>query len=107
MGEAKEPQERLEAALESRIDREGASVAFGDMTAADARAQGDRLSDVGSWGPLQRVVKVAQAWKLLAASMERDGAETVRELDPDAVIESAERLWVIPPPDGMIEGIRG
>ena len=63
--------------------------------------------DVGTWGPLQRVAKVAHAWKLLAAQMERDGATTVRELEPATVVEHAERLWVTPPEGGLVEGIRG
>ena len=47
-------------------------MAFGELTADAARAQGQRLTDVGTWGPLQRVAKVAHAWKLLAAQLERD-----------------------------------
>ncbi|MEJ7876422.1 MAG: hypothetical protein WKF62_07155, partial [Solirubrobacterales bacterium] len=71
------------------------------------RAQGQRLSDVGTWGPLQRVAKVAYAWKLLAAQMDRDELATVRDLPPADLVEHAERLWVIPPPEGMVEGVRG
>ncbi len=99
--------ERVAEALASKVDVEKTGVPFGDLTADDARAQGQRLSDVGTWGPLQRVAKVAHAWKLLAAQLERDGTATVRELPGADVIEHAERLWVIPPPAGMIEGIRG
>lgn len=99
---------RLAEALSSRVDVGGTGVPFGDLTAEDARAQAQRLADVGTWGPLQRVVKVAQAWKLLAAQLKRDGAAaTVRDLPPGDVIEHAERLWVIPPPEGLIEGVRG
>ena len=98
---------RAAEALVSKVDVEGTGVPFGDLTAGDARAQGQRLSDVGTWGPLQRVAKVAQAWKLLAAQMEKEGRATVRDLPAADLIEHAERLWVIPPPGGLVEGIRG
>lgn len=106
MADAPDPA-RVEEALTSKVDVGGTGVPFGDLTAEDAKAQGQRLTDVGTWGPLQRVAKVAHAWKLLAAQMERDDATTVRDLPPADVIEHAARVWVIPPPDGMVEGIRG
>jgi phosphoribosylglycinamide formyltransferase-1 len=99
--------ERVAEALASKVDVDKTGVPFGDLTAEDARAQGQRLTDVGTWGPLQRVAKVAHAWKLLAAQMERDSAAAVRDLPGADVIEHAERLWVIPPPEGLVEGIRG
>ena len=99
--------ERIAEALASKVDVGGTGVPFADLSADDARAQGQRLSDVGTWGPLQRVAKVAQAWKLLAAQMDRDGAGTVADLPGADVVEHAERLWVIPPPEGLVEGIRG
>lgn len=106
MADAPDPA-RVEEALSSKVDVGGTGVPFGDLSADDARAQGQRLTDVGTWGPLQRVAKVAHAWKLLAAQMERDQIATVRELPPEDVVEHAERLWVIPPPGGMVEGVRG
>jgi hypothetical protein len=98
---------RLADALGSKVDIDGNGVPFGDVDAAQARAQGERLADVGTWGPLQRVAKVAHAWKLLAAEMERDGIASVRDMEPAAIVMHAERLWVIPPPGGMVEGVRG
>ncbi len=98
---------RLKEAVSSKIDVGGTGVPFGDLTAEDAKAQAQRLTDVGTWGPLQRVAKVAHAWKLLAAQMERDEAKRVRDLPPGDVVEHAERLWVIPPPEGMVESVRG
>ena len=99
--------ERAAEALASKVDVEKTGVPFGELTADDARAQGQRLTEVGTWGPLQRVAKVAHAWKLLAAQMEKEGRATVRDLPAADVIEHAERLWVIPPPEGLVEGIRG
>ncbi|HYH60430.1 MAG TPA: phosphoribosylglycinamide formyltransferase, partial [Solirubrobacterales bacterium] len=51
--------ERVDDALASKVDVEGTGVPFGELTAEAARAQGQRLTDVGTWGPLQRVAKVA------------------------------------------------
>jgi phosphoribosylglycinamide formyltransferase-1 len=99
--------QRAAEALASKVDVEKTGVPFADLTANDARAQGQRLSDVGTWGPLQRVAKVAHAWKLLAAQMEKEERATVRDLPVADVIQHAERLWVIPPPEGLVEGIRG
>lgn len=98
---------RLEAALATRVSDGGGSLVFGEMTADDARRRAESLGEVGSWGPLQRAAKVAMAWKMLAALMERDGATSVRELGPATALEYAERLWIIPPEAGMVEGIRG
>ena len=106
MADAPDPV-RVKEALESKVDVGGTGTPFGDLTAENARAQGQRLADVGTWGPLQRVAKVAYAWKLLAAQMERDELATVRDLPPADLVEHAERLWVIPPPEGMVEGVRG
>jgi len=77
------------------------------MTADDARRRAESLGEVGSWGPLQRAAKVAMAWKMLAALMDRDDTRIVKELEPADVLEYAERLWIVPPEEGMIEGIRG
>lgn len=98
---------RVAEALASKVDVAGVGTPFGELNADSAKAQAERLAEVGTWGPLQRVVKVAHAWRLLAAQMERDGAAAVADLPPEDVIEHAERLWVIPPPEGLIEGVRG
>jgi hypothetical protein len=98
---------RVRAALEFQIHQGDRYVPFGDITPDAAREQAERLGNIGTWGPLQRVAKVAQAWKLLAAQMERDGAATVRELEPATVVDHAERVWVTPPEGGLVEGMRG
>ena len=77
-------------------------VVFGNLTAADVRGQAERIGSAGSWGPLARAAKVARAWGELGAAMDTAGAERVRELEPEAVVEWAERTWVIPPAGGMI-----
>ncbi len=98
---------RLDRALASKVDIGGSGIPFGDVTVENAQVQAERLSDVGTWGPLQRVAKVAYAWKLLIAEMERAEATAVRDLEPETILTYAERLWVIPPPEGMVEGVRG
>jgi hypothetical protein len=75
----------------------GANRAFGSVTAADARAHADELRAAVGWGPTARVAPVAQAWRELAMAMERAGARTVSDLDPEVLVELAPRLWVTLP----------
>jgi hypothetical protein len=77
-------------------------VPFGEMTRAEVEAHAAQIAAAGSWGPLARAAKVARAWKELAAAMDASGARRVRDLQADAVVEWAERAWVIPPAAGMI-----
>lgn len=76
---------------------------FGELTAADARAQADELGAAGGWGPLAKVAGVALAWRELAAELDRRGERaTVAELDADAVERFARRLWVLPPGGSLL-----
>src|SRR5689334_22570612 len=76
---------------------------FGELTAADARAQAAELAGAGSWGPMANVAGVAQAWRELAAELERLGAEaTVAQLDPELRERFARRLWVLPPGGSLL-----
>ena len=79
-----------------------ADVPFGDITPEQARAQAAELRSAGSFGPLQRVVKVARAWGERAGVAEAAGAATVGELDDETVVLWAERVWVLAPESGMI-----
>jgi hypothetical protein len=45
---------------------------------------------------------VALAWRELAMAMERTGSASVGELDPDVVVELAQRLWVMLPGGPMM-----
>jgi hypothetical protein len=76
---------------------------FGELTAADARAQAARLGEAGSWGPLAKVAGVALAWRELAAELDRlgDGA-TVAGLEPELGERFAHRLWVLPPGGSLL-----
>ncbi|HEX4751336.1 MAG TPA: hypothetical protein VH268_00440 [Solirubrobacterales bacterium] len=96
MGEDENP-------LRRRVYVGGAYREFGGVTAADARAQAAELADAGSWGPLAKVAGVAQAWRELAAELERLGeGSTVAALDPETGARYARRLWVEPPRGSLL-----
>jgi hypothetical protein len=93
---------RLKEALDVPVHTSGGERRFGDLTVVEVDSRARELKDVGGWGPLQRVVPVARAWGELARAMRDEGAATVSDLEPDAVVTHAERTWVLPPPDGLI-----
>lgn len=96
MGDGEDPLRRL-------VYVGGAYREFGGLTAADARAQAAELADAGGWGPLARVAGVAQAWRELAAELERLGAgSTVDALDAATGERYARRLWVEPPGGSLL-----
>lgn len=88
--------------LAEPVFADGETKPFGDLTAADVRARAGELAGAVGWGPTARVAPVAQAWSELASTMERQGAATVADLDPQAVAERAERLWVVPPGGSLL-----
>ena len=75
----------------------GANRPFGEVTLEDARAHADDLRAAIGWGPTVRVAPVAQAWRELTMTMERSGSATVGALDPELVVELAQKLWVVFP----------
>src|ERR1700742_4197025 len=76
---------------------------FGGLPAVDARAQAAELAGAGSWGPLAKVAGVAQAWRELAAELDRLGeGSTVAALDPAIGERFARRLWVEPPGGSLL-----
>lgn len=80
----------------------GGNCPFGELTLQDARMRADELRAATGWGPTVRVAPVARAWRVLAMAMERSGAASVGALDPDVVIELAQRLWVVLPAGPMM-----
>ncbi len=97
----------MEEAERTSLAREvyvgGSYRRFGELTAADARAQAEELAGAGAWGPLAKVPGVAQAWRELAAELERLGqAATVAELDGALSERYARRLWVVPPGGSLL-----
>ena len=93
---------RLERALRSPVYHGGRYKRFGELAAGDAGGMAAVVKDVGSWGPMHRVVPVARAWSELADLMEERGAATVSQVDAQTVVSFAEKLWVLAPEDGLI-----
>jgi hypothetical protein len=80
----------------------GRSKPFAQLTAAEVSARATELRGVTGWGPTARVGGVALAWGELARLMDECQAATVADLDPDAVAQRAERLWVVPPGGSLL-----
>jgi hypothetical protein len=96
------PPGRAEEARARTVSIAGTERPFAEITAPEARAQAEELKGAGTWGPLQRVAKVALAWAELARMIDEAGVATVGELDDETVLRWAERVWVIAPETGMI-----
>ena len=92
-----EPTPELRRILEQEVFIRGANRPFGELTADDARSRADELRAAVGWGPTARVAPVAQAWRELSIAMDRAGAATVGELDPEVLVELAPKLWVTLP----------
>jgi hypothetical protein len=93
---------RLEQALAGTVHLGGRYRPFGELTSDDARARASELKEVGTWGPMKRVIPVAQAWGELAALLNKHQAASVAELDPATIVSYAEKLWVLAPEEGLI-----
>jgi hypothetical protein len=91
-----------EAVLAERVYGGGRSKPFAEMTAGEVRDRAAELKAATGWGPTAKVGSVARAWSELAQLMESGGAATVADLDPAAVAERAERLWVVPPGGSLL-----
>jgi hypothetical protein len=90
------------AVLAEHVFGGGRSKPFAEMTAAEVHSRAEELRAATGWGPTARVAGVARAWGELARLMDESRAGTVAELDPDAVAERAERLWVVPPGGSLL-----
>jgi hypothetical protein len=91
-----------QAVLAEPVFAGGSSKPFAQLTAAEVKARAQELRDATGFGPTAKVGPVAMAWGELARHMESTGARTVGQLDPDAVAERAERLWVVPPGGSLL-----
>jgi predicted DNA-binding transcriptional regulator YafY len=80
----------------------GRSKPFAELTADEVKARAAELKAATGWGPTAKVGSVAMAWSELARLMEQSNAGTVGELDPDAVAQRAEKLWVVPPGGSLL-----
>jgi hypothetical protein len=83
--------------LEQEVFIRGANRPFRELTRDDASARADELRAAVGFGPTARVAPVARAWRELAIALERAGAGTVGDLEPDVVADLAPKLWVTLP----------
>jgi len=91
-----------DAVLAEPVFAGGRSKPFAEVTAAEVRARADELKAATGWGPTAKVGSVARAWSELARLMEDTNATTVADLDPTAVSERAQKLWIVPPGGGFL-----
>lgn len=91
------PGPELEQILGQEVYMRGANRPFGELTRDDAASRADELRAAVGWGPTARVAPVAHAWRELVLAMDRAGASTVGELEPDLLGTLAPRLWVTLP----------
>jgi hypothetical protein len=83
--------------LEQQVFIRGANRPFGELTREDASSRADELSAAVGFGPTARVAPVARAWRELAIAMDRAGAGTVGEIEPEVIVDLAPKLWVTLP----------
>ena len=102
MSDEQPPPARVEQALAGKVHLGGRYRPFGELTAEDAHGRAAELKEVGTWGPMNRVIPVARAWAELAALLEERRAPSVGELDAETVVTYAEKLWVLSPEEGLI-----
>jgi formylglycine-generating enzyme required for sulfatase activity len=92
----------LERIVERGVFVRGANRPFGELTVEDVLARADELRAATGWGPTVRVAPVALAWRELAMAMQRTGSASVGEVEPEVLIELAQRLWVVLPGGPMM-----
>ncbi len=91
-----------ERVLAEHVFSGGRSKPFAELTIDEVRERAEELKAVTGWGPTARVGSVAMAWAELGRLMEHVDAATVGDLRHDAVVERAEKLWVIPPGGSLL-----
>jgi hypothetical protein len=91
-----------DAVLSEQVFAGGRSKPFREVTLDEVRARADELRSATGWGPTAKVASVAGAWAELARLMDQRGASTVADLEPQAVAERAERLWIVPPGGSLL-----
>ncbi len=91
-----------ERVLAEHVFSGGRSKPFAELTIDEVRERAEELKAVTGWGPTARVGSVAMAWAELGRLMEHVEAATVGDLRHDAVVERAEKLWVVPPGGSLL-----
>jgi hypothetical protein len=92
-----DPRPEVRRILDQEVFIRGANRPFGELTRDDAASRADELRAAVGWGPTARVAPVAQAWRELAIALDRAGASKVSELESEALLALAPRLWVTLP----------
>jgi hypothetical protein len=95
MSEPRSPD--LDRILSQEVFARGANRPFAELTVDDTRSRADELRAAVGWGPTARVAPVALAWRELTLALDRAGAATVGELEPEVLVRLAPRLWVTLP----------
>jgi hypothetical protein len=88
--------------LAERVFAGGRSKPFAEVTAEEVTARADELRAATGWGPTAKVAGVAMAWRELSRLMNETQAQTVADLDPEAVAQRAEKLWIVPPGGSLL-----
>jgi hypothetical protein len=88
--------------LDENVFAGGRTKPFGEMTADEVKARAVELKSATGWGPTAKIAAVAMAWGELARLMDAADAATVAELEPGAVEQRAQRLWVVPPGGSLL-----
>jgi hypothetical protein len=89
-------------ALNRPVSTGGVDKPFGEFTLPEVQARAAELSAAVGWGPTARVAGVARGWSELARAMVATDAAVVGELESEAVVAFARKLWVIPPGGSLL-----
>ena len=96
------PPLEAEKVLAEQVFAGGRSKPFAELTIDEVKERAAELKAATGWGPTARVGSVAMAWAELGRLMEHVQVETVGDLRPDAVVERAEKLWIVPPGGSLL-----
>ena len=93
-----------QSALERPVFVGGERRPFGELTPAEVDELAAELAGASGLGHRSRVGAVAAGWRDLAAAMREAGVRRVADLDAESTAEFAERLWIVPPEGGLLQG---
>ena len=88
--------------LSEHVFAGGRSKPFAELTLDEVKERAAELRAATGWGPTAKVGSVAMAWAELGRLMEHVQARRSGELRPDAVVERAEKLWIVPPGGSLL-----
>ncbi|HEX2416074.1 MAG TPA: hypothetical protein VHJ37_12760 [Thermoleophilaceae bacterium] len=88
--------------LAEQVFAGGRSKPFAELTRAEVEARAQELREVSGWGPTARVGSVAREWGALARLMAEQGADSVAEVDPEELVQRAQKLWIVPPGGSLL-----